>query len=96
LEAAKKFLFKFIKSPIEEIVNEGEIKDYKSLLQQIIQQNSGEVLEYTLVSESGPAHEKVFVVRAVLNNNVVGEGTGKSKKAAEQNAAKEALALFGY
>ena len=96
LEAAKKFLFKFIKNPIEDIVNEGEIKDYKSLLQQIIQQNSGEVLEYTLVSESGPAHEKVFVVRAVLNNNVVGEGTGKSKKAAEQNAAKEALALFGY
>ena len=81
-DAAKKFLFKFIEKPIEDIVNDGKIKDYKSLLQQIIQQNSGEVLEYTLVSESGPAHEKVFEVHAMLNNNVVGEGTGKSKKAA--------------
>lgn len=95
-DAAKKFLYKFIENPIEDIVNDGKIKDYKSLLQQITQQNNGEVLEYALVSESGPAHEKVFEVRAVLNNNIVGEGTGKSKKEAEQNAAKEALALFGY
>ena len=96
LSAAKKFLFKFIKTPIGEIVKEGEIKDYKSLLQQIIQQNNGEFLEYVLVGESGPAHEKVFEVHAKLNNNIVGEGKGRSKKSAEQNAAKEALALFGY
>jgi len=96
LEAAKKFLFKFIIQPIEDIVNQGEIKDYKSVLQQMIQQNSGEILEYTLVSETGPAHEKTFEVHAKLNNNVVGEGKGMSKKEAEQNAAKEALALFGY
>jgi ribonuclease-3 len=95
LESAKKFLYKFIEKPIDDIVNEGETKDYKSLLQQIIQQ-SGETLEYVLVGESGPAHEKVFEVRAVLNNNVVGEGKGRSKKSAEQNAAKEALTLFGY
>jgi len=96
LDAAKKFLFKFIEKPISDIVKEGEIKDYKSLLQQIIQQNNGEVLEYVLVGESGPAHEKIFEVRAMLNSNIVGEGKGRSKKAAEQNAAKEALALFGY
>lgn len=96
LSAAKKFLMKFIEKPIGDIVNEGEIKDYKSLLQQIIQQNNGEILEYVLVSESGPAHEKIFEVHAVLNNNIVGEGKGRSKKSAEQNAAKEALALFGY
>jgi len=96
LKAAEKFLLKFIEKPIEDIVNEGEIKDYKSLLQQIIQQNSGEVLEYALVSETGPAHEKIFEVHAVLNNNIIGEGKGRSKKSAEQNAAKEALALFGY
>jgi len=95
LEAAKTFLYKFIEKPINDIVNEGETKDYKSLLQQIIQQ-SGETLEYTLVGESGPAHEKVFEVQAVLNHNVVGEGKGRSKKSAEQSAAKEALALFGY
>jgi ribonuclease-3 len=96
LNAAKKFLIKFIEKPVAEIVNEGEIKDYKSLLQQIIQQSGGEVLEYALIRESGPAHEKIFEVQAVLNNNVVGEGKGRSKKVAEQNAAKEALALFGY
>ena len=96
IEAAKKFLLKFIEKPIGDIVNEGKIKDYKSVLQQIIQQNNGEVLEYVLVNESGPAHEKVFEVQAIWNNNVVGEGKGKSKKSAEQNAAKEALVLFGY
>jgi len=96
LNAAKKFVLNFIEKPINDIVNEGEIKDYKSLLQQIIQQNSGEILEYVLVGESGPAHEKIFEVRAMLNNNIVGEGKGRAKKIAEQNAAKEALALFGY
>ena len=96
LTAAKKFLMKFIEKPVEAIVKEGDVKDYKSLLQQVIQQNNGEILEYNLIRESGPDHEKVFEVQAVLNNNVVGEGRGRSKKVAEQNAAKEALALFGY
>jgi len=96
MEAAQKFLFGFIEGPVAEIIKEGEIKDYKSLLQQIIQQNSGEVLEYALVGESGPAHKKIFEVCAMLNNNIIGQGAGSSKKAAEQNAAKEALALFGY
>ena len=96
LDAAKKFLLKFIEKPINDIVNEGEIKDYKSVLQQIVQQNNGEILEYVLVHESGPAHEKTFVVQAVLNNNIIGEGIGRSKKSAEQKAAKEALGLFGY
>ena len=46
------------------------VKDYKSLLQQLIQQNgTGEVLEYMLVSESGPDHDKIFEINVVLNNN---------------------------
>ena len=96
ITAAKKFLLNFIEKAVGDIVKEGDVKDYKSLLQQIIQQNNGEILEYNLIRESGPDHEKLFEVQAVLNNNVVGEGKGRSKKAAEQNAAKEALALFGY
>jgi ribonuclease-3 len=95
LEAARGFLMKFIEKPVEDIVNRGKIKDYKSLLQQVIQQTEGEVLEYKLSGESGPPHEKIFNVCAVLNNNVVGEGEGASKKEAEQQAAKEALRLFG-
>jgi ribonuclease-3 len=96
LPSAKKFLLKYIEKSVGDIVKEGDVKDYKSLLQQVIQQNSGEVLEYNLIRESGPDHEKLFEVQAVLNNNIVGEGKGRSKKAAEQNAAKEALTLFGY
>ena len=96
LIAAKKFLLQFIEKSVGGIVKEGDLKDYKSLLQQIIQQGSGEILEYNLIRESGPDHEKIFEVQAVLNNNIVGEGKGRSKKIAEQNAAKEALSLFGY
>lgn len=96
IDAAKKFLLGFIGSFIEDIVKEGETKDYKSLLQQLIQQNNEEALEYVLTGESGPAHEKNFEICAMLGGNIVGEGKGPSKKAAEQNAAREALALFGY
>jgi len=96
LEAAKKFLFRFIIKPIDDIVDKGKIKDYKSLLQQIIQQSGEGVLKYLLAGESGPDHEKIFEVHAIINNNIIGEGKGLSKKEAEQSAAKEALALFGY
>ena len=60
-----------------------------------IQQNPEEHLEYRLVSESGPDHDKLFTVEVCLNSNVIGSGTGRSKKQAEQLAAKEAIALMG-
>ena len=69
--------------------------DAKTALQQIIQEAEGEVLEYVLVSESGPDHEKVFEIEARLNSNVIGHGKGRSKREAEQLAAAEALVLFG-
>ena len=53
------------------------------------------MLEYVLVRESGPDHDKVFTVVVHLNSNVIGTGTGKSKKQAEQMAAKQALILMG-
>ncbi|MCL2095637.1 MAG: ribonuclease III [Oscillospiraceae bacterium] len=95
-DAAKKFLFRFITKPIESISDGGKTEDHKSLLQQIIQQGGEGTLRYTLVSATGPDHEKIFEVNAELNNNIIGEGKGASKKEAEQNAAKEALGLFGY
>lgn len=70
-------------------------EDYKTALQQIIQQADGERLEYVTVAERGPDHMKVFDVEARLNSNVIGHGSGKTKREAEQNAAKEALELFG-
>ena len=70
--------------------------DYKTALQEIIQKNPEEKVEYVLKDESGPDHDKKFTVQVMLNSNVIGEGSGRSKKSAEQNAAKEALALMGY
>lgn len=69
--------------------------DAKTELQQLIQQAEGDFLEYVVVAESGPDHQKEFEVVAKLNSNVIGRGKGRSKREAEQNAAKEALALFG-
>ncbi len=70
-------------------------KDYKTILQEVVQRNHEENVEYVLVSETGPAHDRRFTVEVHLNSNVIGKGEGKSKKNAEQMAAKEALALMG-
>lgn len=63
--------------------------DYKSLLQELVQTNKKSV-EYFVVDESGPAHDKTFVVEVIIDDIVFGRGKGKSKKEAEQNAAKDA------
>lgn len=73
----------------------GHTHDYKTQLQQIVQQAQGELLEYVLISESGPDHDKTFVIEAHLNSNIIGHGEGRSKREAEQAAAREALSLFG-
>ena len=65
------------------------------MLQEIIQKNPEERLSYVLVEESGPDHNKSFVVEVHLNSNVIGSGRGGSKKSAEQAAAREALRLMG-
>ena len=67
-----------------------------SFIPENIQKNPEERIEYHLKGESGPDHNKKFTVQVLLNTNVIGEGTGRSKKTAEQLAAKEALELMGY
>ena len=69
--------------------------DAKTELQQLTQESDGATPSYFIVGESGPDHAKVFEVEVRLNSNVIGHGTGRSKREAEQNAAREALALFG-
>ena len=69
--------------------------DYKSMLQQLAEQDGASILEYTVVDETGPDHNKIFTVVALMNNNKVGEGRGRTKRQAEMNAAKMALRLFG-
>lgn len=65
--------------------------DYKTALQEIVQEKSGQVLRYIIVDESGPDHLKCFKVEVLLNGVPLGAGTGKSKKEAEQDAAKHGL-----
>ncbi len=95
LEEAKKFILKYVIPAIEN-PKPVVFRDYKTDLQEIIQKNPEDVLEYVLVNESGPDHKKHFVVEVRLDNNVIGKGGGKSKKEAEQQAAREALELMGY
>lgn len=94
LEEARKFILPFVKEMLD---NKGKLSftDYKTLLQEIVQQNPEEILSYKLISEKGPDHDKLFVVEVHLNSNVIGKGEGKSKKQAEQMAAKQALELMG-
>ena len=65
--------------------------DYKTALQELVQQKRNQVLCYRLVGESGPDHDKSFTAQVLLNDQVVGEGIGSSKKRAEQDAARVAL-----
>ena len=87
--AAKAFVLPFAEHALT------NLEDYKTLLQEIVQQNPGERLRYVTVNETGPDHDKSFDVEVHLNSNVIGKGTGHSKKEAEQGAAKEALELMG-
>ena len=95
LDTVRDFLLPFVKEEIEAIQEKSSFMDYKTALQQIVQQVEGEILEYVLVGESGPDHCKTFDMEARLNSNVIGRGSAHSKREAEQLAAKEALVLFG-
>ena len=94
-EVTEKFLLPMITAEVAEIIESGRVQDHKTELQQIIQQDKDELLEYVTVGEEGPPHKRVFTVEARLNGNIIGRGEGLSKRAAEQCAAKEALKLFG-
>ncbi len=94
-ECARDFVMDFITPEIRNL-RKKPIKDYKTTLQEIVQKNPGERLEYRLISESGPDHNKHFVAEVLLNSNSIGKGGGRSKKEAEQQAAREALELMGY
>lgn len=95
LDAARRFVLPIVKSFMNENADKAKHIDAKTELQQLIQQAEGDFLEYVVVGESGPDHKKEFEVVARLNSNVIGRGKGHSKREAEQNAAKEALMLFG-
>lgn len=92
MEKARELIYRVLlsKAPAAE-----ERKDYKTTLQEIVQRKSGQVLTYHMVSESGPDHNKTFVFDVRLNDEKIGEGSGHSKKEAEQDAARTALKTIG-
>ena len=94
IDSARRFILPFVEEMLD-----GEIgpvfKDYKTMLQEIIQQNPEERVTYHLVRQTGPDHNKQFEVQVRLNSQVIGAGAGRSKKSAEQMAAREALELMG-
>ena len=100
LDSGKKldFLTEFLLSLMkDEIEICGKIRggDYKTYLQQLVQQDGREQLKYVVTAEYGPDHRKTFEVDAMLNSNCIGHGVGPSLPKAEQEAAREALLLFG-
>ncbi|MCL2856894.1 MAG: ribonuclease III [Oscillospiraceae bacterium] len=95
LGAAENFIHPFAEHTLGGEPQPG-VSDYKTLLQEIVQKNPGEQLSYRLASETGPDHDKCFVAEVLLNSNVIGKGQGRSKKAAEQDAARQALELMGH
>ena len=95
LDEVKRFVLPIIEAQLGSTEFSMRKIDAKTELQQLIQQAEGDFLEYVVVAEVGPDHNKQFEVIARLNSNVIGRGKGRSKREAEQNAAKEALKLFG-
>lgn len=89
MAAAESFINRFVLCdvPVSKLHN----TDYKTALQELIQQKKNQVLCYRLVGESGPDHDKTFTAQVLLNDAVIGEGSGSSKKRAEQDAARVAL-----
>lgn len=88
LEVARKYVINLMAPYIEKNVSFN--KDYKSALQELVQSDQ-KCIEYRVVKETGPAHDKYFEVEVIIEDLVYGKGSGKSKKIAEQNAAKNAF-----
>ena len=95
MEPAKELVLRFVAPKLLDAAPSEALHDYKTLLQEIIQKNPEEMLGYFVTDEQGPDHAKSFTVEVRLNSNVIGAGVGRSKKAAEQVAAKQALLLMG-
>lgn len=89
------FVLPFVKAELSKMQSELlPLEDYKTLLQQYVQQMPGEELRYETIGETGPDNAKRFTVRVLINSNNFGKGTGSSKKEAEQRAACEALKRY--
>lgn len=90
-DEAKEYILQYLPKYVLEYVNGLGVKDYKTTLQEELQKNPDCKIEYIVEKEMGPEHDKMFFVNMLYNNNILGSGKGKTKKEAEQQAAKKAL-----
>ncbi|MBS7227042.1 MAG: ribonuclease III [Oscillospiraceae bacterium] len=91
IRAASELIHRVLLDKEREETAEAKRRDYKTKLQELVQRTPNQVLTYRLIGEQGPDHDKVFSFAVLLNDTVVGTGEGRSKKEAEQMAAKDAL-----
>ena len=89
IAAARQFIQQFVLTGVPETKFHNE--DYKTALQELVQQKRDQTLRYVLAGESGPDHDKLFIAEVELNGQVISRGTGTSKKRAEQDAARVAI-----
>lgn len=93
-ETARGFILKYMKKIIESCVEGKLFYDFKTQLQELVQQNGEQHILYNVIDETGPDHNKTFITEVRINNSITGQGKGRSKKESEQNAAKDALGKF--
>ncbi len=91
LPAAERFIHRLLDRDAEHLVNQHDLTNYKGLLQEMLQNRGEPPPTYQLIETSGPAHDRHFTVAAVHNQRTIGNGSGRSKRVAEQAAAKNAL-----
>lgn len=94
IEEAKRVILSYLEEEVEEVIKGGDFRDFKTLLQEITQKDEGKAPEYTLIGEEGPDHNKVFTVRVSLEGKELAKGSGRTKKEAEKQAAKKAVAIL--
>lgn len=94
-KSAAKYVLSQLKSELEMVERGDYLKDYKTWLQEIVQKHNDSKIAYEVISERGPDHDKSFEVAVMVNGERMGAGWGKSKKEAEQHAAKQALVKLG-
>ena len=94
IEETEKFIIENIKEEIEYASKNVGLKDYKTYLQEKLQVNGDVLIKYNIIKEEGPDHDKVFTAEVLCDGKKIAQGTGKSKKSAEMNAAKKAIEII--
>ena len=92
IQAASSLIHRVLLDSAKEEAVEERRRDFKTALQELVQRQADQVLTYRMVGEQGPDHAKVFMAEVLLNGEAIGSGSGRSKKEAEQSAARAALA----